>query len=101
MVCQVDFTLCTSTHSFGSLRDRFSYCEQNLEVQDITAWTRHTLTELEQFLARLSNDKVSGLSKHNCHDHCVQLKGPGNNDPLIRFYIQEGPYVEGGTIGFK
>jgi len=59
------------------------------------------LLKLEQFLARLSSRKVSGLSEHNrgtCH---VELQGPNKDDPIIRFNIWGASDIKDGTIGFR
>jgi len=59
------------------------------------------LLKSEQFLARMSNCKASGLSKHNRHSKHVELKGPNKDDPAIRFRIYYSSDIKDGTIGFR
>jgi len=59
------------------------------------------LLNSEQFLARISSRKVSGLSEHNRGANHVELKGPNKNDPVIRFDISFIPEIKDGTIGFE
>jgi len=56
------------------------------------------LLKSEQFLARISDHKVSGLSAHNRH---IELKGPNKSDPVVRFDISYDPDIKDGTIGFR
>jgi len=58
------------------------------------------LLKSEQFFARISGRKVSGLSEHNCYTNYVDLKGPNKDDPVIRFDIWYGSDIKDGTIGF-
>jgi len=56
------------------------------------------LLKSEQFLARISDHKVSGLSAHDRH---IELKGPNKGDPVVRFDISYDPDIKDGTIGFR
>ena len=100
MYVNVDLTLCTRTHSSGSLDDNDSHHTQTLEVRNITASAWCTLLKSEQFLARISGHMVSSLSEHNCGTNHVELKGPNKDDPVIRFYISYASDIKDGTIGF-
>jgi len=55
---------------------------------------------LEQFLDRISNHKVSVLSTHSRHENHIELKGPNEDDPVICFDIRKGT-VEGENIAFR
>ena len=60
------------------------------------------LLNSEQFLARISSRKVSGLSEHNRRTDHVELKGPNNKDgPVIGFNIYYDPHIKAGAIGFR
>jgi len=101
MYVNVDLTLCTRTHSSGSLYDTDSHYTQTLEVRNVTAQAWCTLLKSEQFLARISDRKVSSLSEHNCDTNHVRLKGPNNDDPVIRFDIYYDSDIKAGIIGFQ
>jgi len=59
------------------------------------------LLKSEQFLARISGRKVSGLSERNCFVNHVELKGPNKDDPVIRFAIYYDSDIKAGAIGFR
>jgi len=56
--------------------------------------------KLEQFLARISGRKVSGLSGRTRFENHVKLKGPNKDGPVIRFDIYDALDTKDGTIGF-
>jgi len=58
-------------------------------------------TNLKQFLARISNYKISGLSEHNQHEHHVKLKVPNQEDAMIHIEIGINPRLKDGHIGFR
>lgn len=59
--------------------------------------------EWGQFLARLSDHKVSGLSHHNRNKNRLELKGLNEDDLTIFFEIGAGwnTHVKDGNIGFR
>ena len=99
MVCQIYLTLYTRTHSSGSLWDTDSRRTRTLEVQNIIASLVYA-TKSEQFFARISGCRASDLSKHDRQVNYIGLKGPNNNDPVIRFDIWNDPDIKDSTIGF-
>ena len=58
------------------------------------------LLKSEQFLARMSGCKVSGLSEHNSGANHVEFKGPNKDDPVIRFRIYYSSNIKDGVIEF-
>ena len=59
------------------------------------------LLKSEQFLARISDRKVSGLSEHNLLKNHVELKAPNKDDSIIRFNISYDSNKKNGTTGFR
>ena len=58
------------------------------------------LTKLEQFLARISDHKLSGLSKHDLHKNHVEFKGPNRYDPVILIDIWKDSGLACESTGF-
>ena len=57
--------------------------------------------KFKQFLARISNHKVSGLSEHNRAQNHVELKGPDEDDPVIHFDISWSGDLKDRNLRFR
>jgi len=73
-------------------------------VRDIGTPTAGTLINLEQFLARISNNEASSLSESIFHNHHVEFKDP-TTDAVVCFHILNRSDLRQGVkdkyIGFR
>ena len=62
--------------------------------------TQHTVINLEQFLAAISNRKVSGVSYLGSFSSHIEFKGPNEDGHVIHFETGHNSNINDGRMGF-
>ena len=89
-----------STHLINSLLETNDSSGLVSEVRGVQVQTQHTMTNLEQFLAAISNRKVSGPSYPASSSRHIEFKGPNEDGAVIHFETGHSSNINDGKMGF-